>query len=119
MSLDMYICSLAFARWEINRCTVLLQRQASLSTLQSKMAKQKAEMKKDLTSNGKKSKKAADAQAQADNKINIKLTELKSIEEDKKPPLPVQRIKVKEKDKKKAPPDANEIKIQVLLSVCF
>jgi len=84
-----------------------------LSTLQSKMAKQKAELKKDVMSNGKKGKKSADAEANADNRINIKLTELKPIDEEKKPIPPPKKEKVKEKEKKKAPPDTNDVKIQV------
>ena len=108
------------------------QRQASLSTLQSKMAKQKAEMKKDLSNSAKKTKKTDNVDAQADNQINIKLTELTTIDEEKKPlPLALpgpkdngkvtvkkedtdkKASKTKKKAKKTSIAEMDEIKIQV------
>jgi len=95
----------------------LFQRQASLSTLQSKMAKQKRDVKKDVNSAVKKKSKKTDIDA--DNKVNvIKLQQMKSLDEHQKPTMNGDKKNKKKKEKekeitKKPAPGMNDVKIQV------
>ena len=90
----------------------MIQRQASLSTLQSKLAKQKRDVKKDVNNAVKKKSKKTDIEME--NKVNaMKLTTMKSVDENQKPVMNADN-KIDKKNMKKPPPDAmNDVKIQV------
>jgi len=98
------------------------QRQASLSTLQSKLAKQKRDVKNDVNSAANK-KKSRKAETETDNKVNAvkQLQQMKSVDESQKPTM--NGDKKNKKDKRnvnKTPPTANaanDVKIQVGLVV--
>jgi len=91
------------------------QRQASLSTLQSKMAKQKRVVKKELNGAAKKKMKKTDVDM--DNSMNVvKVQQLKSVDDSHKPTMnsdSKNKPRKPSKQQQQAVKEMNDVKIQV------
>jgi len=95
-------------------CNGWFQRQASLSTLQSKLAKQK----RDVMS-GAKIKKTKKTDIERENRVNaIKLEQIKSIDDGQKPTINAdKKNKHKTSTKKQQLMETNDVRIQVSIFV--